>query len=113
MLAYADDLVLLHHVDVNHPNVFQSDIDAVRCRASNLSLSFNFNKCMCVTFSRSPCSPPSVSLNGRIIPEVQTHIVSHNIILRSPTSFLNILAFINHSAFDSDDKFILICERIY
>ena len=62
MLAYADDLVLLHHVDVNHPNVFQSDIDAVRCRASNLSLSFHTQE---ILFVQPPKSPPLV-LTGLI-----------------------------------------------
>ena len=70
LLAYADDLVLLHHVDSNNPDVFQSESDVVFRWASDLSLSFNLDKCKSITFSRSNCRPSSISLNGSIIPEV-------------------------------------------
>lgn len=71
MLAYADDIVLLHHVDNDHPDDLQSDSDTVLRWASDLSLSFNFDKCKSITFSRSSCRPSSISLNGCLIPEVQ------------------------------------------
>jgi len=70
LLAYADDLVLLHHVDSNHPDFLQSESDVVLRWASDLLLSFNLDKCKSITFSRSNCHPSSISLNGSIIPEV-------------------------------------------
>ena len=70
MLAYADDIVLLHHVDANHPDTLQSESDLVLRWASDLSLSFNLDKCNSITFSRSNFHPSSISLNGSVIPEV-------------------------------------------
>ena len=72
MLAYADDLVLLHHVDASNPDVLQPDADILLQWASDLLLSFNLDKCKSVTFSRTQLLPSPISLSNITIPEVQT-----------------------------------------
>ena len=69
LLAYADDVVLLHFVDSNNPDSLQSDTNTVFNWATDLKLSINFDKLKSITFSRSNFTPTPVFLNNKAIPE--------------------------------------------
>ena len=69
MLAYADDIVILHHIDSLNSDNLQSDLDIVVSWAANLKLSINPVKTKAITFSRANITPPAVSLSGSTIPE--------------------------------------------
>ena len=69
MLAYADDIVVLHHIDSRNNDNLQSDLNIVVSWAANLKLSINPEKTKAITFSRSNVTPQALSLAGSIIPE--------------------------------------------
>ena len=72
MIAYADDIVLLHHVRSNESDNLQADLNIVLNWISDLKFSVNVEKFRAVTFSRNAFSLPPLSSNGVVIPEVQS-----------------------------------------
>ena len=72
LLAYADDIILLHLVDNFHYDNIRSDVLTVLDWASSLKLSVNLDKFKSITFSRdrSGIFPPPIVINSFQIPEV-------------------------------------------
>jgi len=72
MIAYADDVLLLHHVHPNSSDNLQADLSTVLNWISDLKFSVNVDKFRSVTFSRHAFSPPPLLFDGFVIPEVQS-----------------------------------------
>ena len=64
MLAYADDIVVLHHIDSLNNDNLQSDLNIVVSWAANLKLTINPEKTKAITFSRSNVTSQALSLAG-------------------------------------------------
>lgn len=71
MIAYADDLAILHDVSPSTPDGLQADLDIILQWLFSLKLSVNIDKFKSITFCRNPCSPPPpLTADGKPIPEV-------------------------------------------
>jgi len=70
LIAYADDVVLLHFVDKHRKDNTEAELSKVIDWATQRKLQVNFSKFKSITFSRSPISPLSFSLNDFMVPEV-------------------------------------------
>ena len=70
LLAYADDLILLHHVDKESKDELQSELSKVIDWAASLKLLVNLSKFKSITFSRVPVESQYLSVNNTIVPEV-------------------------------------------
>jgi hypothetical protein len=79
MIAYADDILLLHHVQSHTSDNLQSDLDVVLDWISGLKLAVNVKKFKSIVFTRNEVVLPSIYVNGAPIPHV------------SSTKFLGIL----------------------
>ena len=72
LLAYADDLILLHHVDNSNSDHLQDEIFKIVDWVSSLKLSINVSKFKSITFSRVPVNPPPLILNNVIVPDTNS-----------------------------------------
>ena len=70
MIAYADDLIILHRMSVAADDRLQSDLDTVLHWLSTLELSFNRAKFKTLTFSRNPSPLSPLLVGGQPLPEV-------------------------------------------
>ena len=70
IIAYADDLLILHHVRPNQADHLQLDLDVVLQWLCSLKLSINVDKFKSITFSRNPFSFLPLIVDGKTIPEV-------------------------------------------
>lgn len=70
LIAYADDLIILHHVSPGNIDHLQADLDTVIQWLHSLKLSINVNKFKCLTLTRKPASFFPLVVDGNIIPDV-------------------------------------------
>jgi hypothetical protein len=70
LLAYADDLILLHHVDKDSKDNLQCELSKVIAWATSLKLHVNLAKLKSITFSRVPVKPGLLFYNSITVPEV-------------------------------------------
>ena len=63
MLAYADDIIILHHIDLSTPDNLQADLDSVRLWVSSLKLRINADKLKAITFRRSAADPQGLRMD--------------------------------------------------
>ena len=66
LIAYADDITILHHVPPNHNDELQADASAIFSWCSEKKLVINFNKSHTMCFSRSKTKPtvPNIIINN-------------------------------------------------
>ena len=74
LVAYADDITLIHHVLPNGTNLIQDEFENLKEWASTLGLRINAQKTKVMTIRRGPLlqNLPSLSLNGTPIERVDS-----------------------------------------
>ena len=70
MMAYADDILILHHVNPADSDDLQSYLDIVVGWLHSLELVVNIDKFKCLTFSKKSFTVPLLCINNMPIPEV-------------------------------------------
>ena len=86
LIAYADDLILLHHVDSSSTDNLQHEIMKIVDWTSQVRLDINVSKFKSITFSRKPVAPSNLNLHGVTISN-DDHLKFLGIIFQSNTKW--------------------------
>ena len=69
LIACTDDLAVLPYVSSSSDNL-QTDLDTILHWLRTLQLTVNRDKFKCITFSKNPCAPPTLHIDGSSISDV-------------------------------------------